>query len=100
MGKNFVQVSINDIKRDFGEEFALSFNSPQLNSWLKPIKSVFGYHIIFITDHKDGYYPDVSEIYKTIEIDLLQDKKSKSLNEYLNKIKTEYKIFINPDLKI
>ena len=100
LGKNFVQVTINDIKRDFGEEFALSFNSPQLNSWLKPIKSVFGYHIIFITDHKDGYYPDVSEIYKTIEIDLLQDKKSKSLNEYLNKIKTEYKIFINPDLKI
>ena len=38
--------------------------------------------------------------WKTIEIDLLQDKKSKALNEYLNKIKTEYKIFINPDLKI
>ncbi len=39
-------------------------------------------------------------VLKQVEIDLLQSKRDKAVSDYLDNIKSEYKIYINPNLQI
>ena len=39
-------------------------------------------------------------VFKQVEIDLLQSKRDKAIKNYIEEIKTEYKVFINPDIII
>ena len=55
---------------------------------------------IFYINSNDGYYPDITVVLKQVEIDLLQSKRDKAVSEYLDNIKSEYKIYINPNLQI
>ena len=100
LGKNFVDVSLKSIKSDFGENFATYFNSFKINEWSDPVESAYGYHIILVINSNDGYYPEITMVLKQVEIDLLQSKRDKAVSEYLDNIKSEYKIYINPNLQI
>ncbi len=100
LGKNFVDVSLKSIKSDFGDNFATYFNNFKINEWSDPVESAYGYHIILVINSNDGYYPDITMVLKQVEIDLLQSKRDKAVSEYLDNIKSEYKIYINPNLQI
>lgn len=100
LGKNFIDVSLNSIKSDFGENFALYFNNFKINEWSDPIQSAYGYHIILVKNSNNGFYPDITLVLKQVEIDLLQSRRDKAISEYLDNIKSEYKIYINPNLQI
>jgi|TARA_A100001015_G_scaffold261617_1_gene307253 peptidyl-prolyl cis-trans isomerase C len=100
LGKNFVDVNLRKIQSEFGDEFSSYFNNIELNKWIGPIQSPFGHHIIYVNNYKEGYIPDITNVLKQVEVDLLQDKRDKALKEYLNDIKSEYTIYINPELQI
>ena len=98
LGKNFVDVNLNKIKNDFGESFSQSIKNMELNKWIGPIKSPYGHHIVFISNYKNGYFPEISMVLKQVEIDLLQLRRDSAIQEYLEEIQSEYKIYINPEL--
>ena len=60
----------------------------------------WAFHIVYISNTNDGYYPDISSILNKLEVDLLQTKRDKAVKEFLDEVKPEYKVFINPNLKI
>ncbi len=91
-------VNLNKIKNDFGESFSQSIKNMELNKWVGPIKSPYGHHIVFISNYKNGYFPEISMVLKQVEIDLLQLRRDSAIQEYLEEIQSEYKIYINPEL--
>ena len=76
------------------------FNNFKINEWSDPIQSAYGYHIILVKNSNNGFYPDITLVLKQVEIDLLQSRRDKAVSEYLDNIKSEYKIYINPNLQI
>ena len=56
--------------------------------------------VIYVTNKNDGYYPDITLIYKKVEMDLLQDKRDQAVKKFIDEVKTEYKVYINPDLQL
>ena len=63
----------------------------ELNKWVGPIKSPYGHHIVFISNYKNGYFPEISMVLKQVEIDLLQLRRDSAIQEYLEEIQSEYK---------
>ena len=100
LGKNFVDITKRDIESDFGNNFSDHFDSIELDKWLGPFKSAFGHHIIYVTSYQEGFYPDINKVLKKVEVDFMLYQKDMALEKYLNEIKSEYKIYINPDLQI
>ena len=100
LGKNFVNFDLRKIENEFGKNFSSYFNKIELDKWIGPIKSPFGHHIIFVSSYEEGYLPDIASVLKQVEVDYLQIKRDQAVQEYLNQIKSEYKIYINPDLQI
>ena len=99
LGKNFVNKTLTNIKSDFGKNFGDYFQNSTTNKWSEPIKSPFGHHLIYVSNKSDGYYPDITTIYKKVEMDLLQDKRDQAVKKFLDEKKSEYKAYINPDLQ-
>jgi peptidyl-prolyl cis-trans isomerase C len=99
LGKSFSESSLDEISGNFGRQFSLNFNEVILNKWLGPFKSSFGDHIIFIMDARAGYYPPIAQVLGKVEVDLVAYEKEEAVSNYINKIKSEYKVIINPNLK-
>lgn len=100
LGKNFAAEDIQNIDSNFGKNFSSNLLDAPLNKWVGPYRSSFGHHILFITDFQPGFYLDIEDVLNQVEVDLLQIKRDKAVQDFLNKIRLEYEVIINPNLKI
>ena len=100
LGKNFVDVSEREIKSEFGEDFSSNFIDVELNKWIGPLESPFGHHIIYVRNYTQGYLPNIKSVLKQVEVDFLQTQRDEAIKNYLNQIRSNYKIYINPNLQI
>ena len=99
LGKNFVDKSLKNIESDLGKNFASNLQNLTINKWSEPIASAFGHHLVYISNINNGYYPNINTIYKRVEMDLLQDKRDQAVKIFVDEVKSEYKVYINPDLQ-
>jgi len=99
LGKSFANENLKNISRNFGKNFTNSIKETELNQWSSPIESAYGHHLIYISDYKEGYYPIIDEVLNQVKVDLLQSKRDAAIMDYLDEVKTEYVVIINPDLK-
>jgi len=91
---------LEEINSNFGNEFSLYFKNPQINEWIGPYKSSFGYHNLFISNYTPGFYPNINDIYKQLEVDLMQVNRDNAVSNFIKEVSSEYSVIINPDLKI
>ena len=99
LGKSFANENLKNIGRNFGKNFTNLIKEIEPNQWSSPIESVYGHHLIYISDYKEGYYPIIDEVLNQVKVDLLQSKRDTAIKDYLDEVKTEYVVIINPDLK-
>lgn len=96
LGKNFSNRSKKDIKRDFGPIFVKAFDAPELNLWIGPIKSSYGLHLVKISESSPSYLPEFEEIRPQVKIDYLLQQRDSQIKDYLEELKSEYKVVLNP----
>ena len=99
LGKNFTDKTLEEIERNFGNNFIVAFDGMELNKWAGPFASSFGHHLVLLRDHQDGFYPPFNELRDQVLSDYLALNKENAVNQYINNVKSEYRIIINPNLK-
>ena len=99
LGKNFTDKTLEEIARNFGNNFIIGFDDIELNKWSGPFESSFGHHLVVLKDFEDGHYPSFNEIRDQVLSDYLTLNKENAVNQYINNVKSEYRIIINPNLK-
>ena len=98
LGKNFTEKTLEEITRNFGNNFITAFDGMELNKWSGPFESSFGHHLVLLRDYQDGFYPSFNEIRDQVLSDYLTLNKENAVNQYINNVKSEYRIIINPNL--
>ncbi len=71
LGKNFTDKTLEEIARNFGNNFILGFDDMESNKWSGPFESSFGHHLVLLKDFQDGYYPSFDEISDQVLSDYL-----------------------------
>ena len=99
LGKNFTDKTLEEIARNFGNNFIVAFDDMEPNKWSGPFESSFGHHLVLLKDFEGGYYPSFNEIRDQVLSDYLTMNKENAVNQYINNVKSEYRIIINPNLK-
>ena len=99
LGKTFANESLRNINTNFGESFSNELMTADLAVWNGPFESTYGHHIVYINSVIPGYIPEIEEVLRQVEVDFLQIKREQAVKGFLNNIRSEYTIFINPDLK-
>lgn len=96
LGKNFVEKSREEIQRDFGKKFTEILIKPIFGSWVGPIESAYGFHIVKILKKVDSFKPSLNQVREKVEVDYYLEEKQKSLDSYLIELKDKYQVIINP----
>jgi hypothetical protein len=99
LGKTFANEPLRNINTNFGESFSKELITADLAVWNGPFESTYGHHIVYINSVIPGYIPEIEEVLRQVEVDFLQIKREQAVKGFLNNIRSEYTIFINPDLK-
>ena len=99
LGKNFTDKTIEEIARNFGNDFIVAFDHLESNQWSGPFESSFGHHLVLLRDYKDGFYPSFNEIKDQVLNDYFTQIKENAVEQYINDVKSEYRIIINPKLE-
>jgi len=93
----FENTDANEINRQLGMQFSKALETTTTNSWIGPISSGFGYHLVYLVEKKEPQIPD----FKSVKKDLLRDlefENQKNLNEQiLNELKKNYIIKFDLD---
>jgi hypothetical protein len=98
LGNDLNLMSKSDLQQNFGVSFYESLTLINENRWSGPISSDYGLHIVFIKKKIDGYVPRLNQIYQKVYSDYLIMKRRENVINFLDEIKQEYEVIINPDL--
>ena len=99
LGKAFANEPLRNIETNFSKAFSKELMEANLNQWIGPFESTYGHHIVYLNSTNPGYIPVIEEVLRQVEVDFLQMKREDAVKGFLNNIRSEYTIFINPDLK-
>ena len=75
--QNFEDVSLADMKKTFGEQFASAISALPIGSWQGPIESGYGAHLVYVTKHTDSRLPALGEVREQVRREWLNAKQQR-----------------------
>ena len=96
VGKNFINKTLKEIDRDFGKGFSNNFSQGVKGSWLGPFNSIYGTHLIKMSNIVEAKKPNYEEVKKAVLMDYFLDMKQQEMKNYIESLKEEYQVQINP----
>ncbi|MGD8640828.1 MAG: peptidylprolyl isomerase [Gammaproteobacteria bacterium] len=86
--------STDEIAREFGTQFSEALDTLTTGSWQGPIRSGYGWHLVYIMDHEsEGVYP-LDQIRERVKNDYLYDLRQRQSQAVVEKLKSRYEIVI------
>jgi hypothetical protein len=92
--KSFKNVSLSDVKRTFGDQFASAVAALQLGMWQGPIDSGYGTHLVFVTQRSEGRLPALDEVRDQVRREWLDAKRSEATEKFYQALLSRYKVKI------
>ena len=70
---------LDQVVRDFGEDFAKALEAASVGQWIGPVRSGFGVHLVRIRERKPGYLPALDEARKAVTREWENDRRTAAL---------------------
>jgi hypothetical protein len=95
LDSNYDQLTIPDIARLFGGNFANALEKLPQGSWQGPVTSGYGIHLVYITEHIPVRLPDLAEVRDAVSRDYQQQKREAANQAFYARLKQRYNISID-----
>jgi PPIC-type PPIASE domain len=94
--RNYVERTFEYIASHFGYDFVASLQAldPSDNEWQGPFHSVFGWHVILLTERADRAYPRLDDVRGRVERDLAAERSDEAVKKMTRAMRDRYKIRI------
>jgi len=94
LGLHIPWTSHRRLEQLFGSEFANSVMELPIGVWSGPIKSSYGWHIVWIHEKQKDKLPTLEAVRDQVINDVLIERREKRLRETLNELRAKYSIRI------
>jgi len=91
----FEDVTVNELGLQLGSKFPEALLDKELNKWIGPIPSGFGFHLVFITHVQEPQLPDFDNIKKKLNDDYEYDHQKEIDKLIYAELKKKYKIEVD-----
>ena len=88
----FSEVSSNELALQLGSKFSEGIKDQEINKWIGPIPSGFGYHLVYITNKVNPQLPDFEIRRKDVVRDFEYDKQEEISDQIYAALKKKYNI--------
>lgn len=94
--RNYVERTFEYIASHFGNDFAASLQTldPSDSEWQGPFRSVFGWHVVLLTERAERAYPKLDDVRDRVERDLAAERSDAAVKKMTRAIRDRYKIRI------
>jgi hypothetical protein len=92
--RSFENVSLSDVKRTFGDQFASALAALRLGLWQGPIDSGYGTHLVFVAQRSEGRPPALDEVRDQVRREWLDAKRKEVTDKFYQAILSRYKVRI------
>jgi len=94
--RNYVERTLEYVAGHFGYEFVARIEAiePSDTTWQGPFESVYGQHIVLLTQRADRSYPQLDDVRSAVERDLATEQSARALDEMTRRIRDRYTIEI------
>lgn len=86
--------SLEQVSRDFGEEFTEAVATLPVGSWQGPVHSAFGLHLVRVASRSPGRPATVAESRAALERDYETDQRLLAAQEYERRLRKNYEVVI------
>ena len=93
---DFDDISLSDLKKTFGEQFAAAVSGLPVGSWHGPIESGYGAHLIYVLKHTDSQLPALSQVREQVRRAYLEGKRRDATDKFYQELLKRYTIRIEP----
>ena len=89
---HYVSQSPQEVRGQFGEEFATQVFQLSPDRWYGPVPSGYGLHAVYIYDTEESYLPEWDQIKWQIMSDMLVEEKNAAKEQYYTEILRQYQL--------
>ena len=87
-----------DVRALFGDDFARALFEQPANTWVGPLRSGYGLHLVFVREDVPGEIPPMDAVRDRVRSDLVDQRREDGLNAYLDTLRGKYDVRIDADL--
>ncbi|MDH4337266.1 MAG: peptidylprolyl isomerase [Candidatus Krumholzibacteria bacterium] len=85
-----------DVASQFGEEFANAVVAASPGEWSGPVRSSFGWHVVFVSESRPGRMPELSEVRDAVARDWFVMRRKELQEAFYRKLRERYEVVIEP----
>jgi len=91
---NYVERTLEYVASHFGHELVAAIENlePSDSEWRGPFRSVYGEHVILLTERAERAYPALDDVRETVAADLAGELSNRALREMTRAIRERYEI--------
>ncbi len=94
MQYDFAQETPFEVERLFGKGFTEELFTLKTNTWLGPIESGYGFHLVRISEKIDSSIPELASVIDKVRTDLMFEQRKRMNKEIYERFKEQYEIII------
>ena len=95
LGYQFEDVSISEIGRLFGEQFAASLTAVESGKWIGPLKSGYGLHLVKIDRYIPSATPELAQVHDAVRREWLNNRRASALDQFYQQRLQNYSVKID-----
>lgn len=85
---------LDRVARDFGDDFARALENAPVGSWIGPVRSGFGLHLVRISARTPGYVPGLDEARKAVTREWENERRQAALADNYARLLEQYEVVI------
>ena len=97
---DFTAVPAGEIKKQFGEEFAVKLSAVPTGRWQGPVESGYGVHLVMISERSEGRLPALSDVRDAVRREWDNTRRLQANEKFYQELLKRYNVTIQlPELK-
>jgi hypothetical protein len=93
-----VSMPLNQVARDYGDDFAAALETLSVGSWQGPVRSGFGVHIVRIESKSAGQAASLAEVRAAVERDWENARRIEGREAYYQGLLQDYVVQVDADM--
>jgi hypothetical protein len=86
--------SAEEVARTFGGEFAEGLFKIKTGEWGGPVRSSYGWHVVFVRERTQDSAPDFERVRAKVEVDYMAMRKAEMNNRAYGEISSKYRVIV------
>ena len=82
----------DDVRNDFGPDFADAVFEVETGQWNGPVRSAYGFHLVYTHEELAAHVPPLREIEDTVRLDLNEERRVEAAERLYQSLRDKYEV--------